>query len=312
MKKVSKIFGLMILGMLLSIISFGQAVHYTGSYVKPSWINVTNDNVYVLQQTVDSIWNGTISFSLVTLTGDTITIGTYQKLYEVNPNKATFNNSLGVTDTLTAEVGIVTGSLASATLNTGQGANELYDMDQNVLTTSDVGFGTVSVTTSITLANDQVITESNSNNVLFSNSITATDTVIGPVVAATARFNIGTVPQVLYEENINMATFDNSLKATDTLFAAVVSSTGNISGTGITGTALPTFSIAAGTLTVSLPDDTVGVAISGLTASAIVLCSYAETVGAPDTVAQVYAVTTGWLTLMGENGKTINYWIPKK
>ncbi len=46
----------------------------------------------------------------------------------------------------------VTGTLAGATLNTGQGANELYDMDQNVLTTSTVTFigtdgGTMTATT---------------------------------------------------------------------------------------------------------------------------------------------------------------------
>jgi len=34
-----------------------------------------------------------------------------------------------------------------ATLDTGQGANELYEMDQNVLTTSDVTFGTITGST---------------------------------------------------------------------------------------------------------------------------------------------------------------------
>jgi hypothetical protein len=40
----------------------------------------------------------------------------------------------------------VTGTLTAATLNTGQGANELYDMNQNVLTTSDVVFNNIEVT----------------------------------------------------------------------------------------------------------------------------------------------------------------------
>ena len=35
-------------------------------------------------------------------------------------------------------------SVSAATVDTGQGANELYDMDQNVLTTSDVSFNSVS------------------------------------------------------------------------------------------------------------------------------------------------------------------------
>jgi hypothetical protein len=39
------------------------------------------------------------------------------------------------------------GAFASTTLDTGQGANELYDMDQNVLTTSTPTFSTLTVTT---------------------------------------------------------------------------------------------------------------------------------------------------------------------
>lgn len=38
-----------------------------------------------------------------------------------------------------------TDAVTFATVNTGQGANELYDMDQNVLTTSDVQFDSVNV-----------------------------------------------------------------------------------------------------------------------------------------------------------------------
>lgn len=41
-----------------------------------------------------------------------------------------------------------TGDAATlATLNTGQGANELYDMDQNVLTTSPVEFANITIST---------------------------------------------------------------------------------------------------------------------------------------------------------------------
>ncbi len=39
------------------------------------------------------------------------------------------------------------------TLDTGQGANELYDMDQNVLTTSDVTFNSLTLTTDLSVAN---------------------------------------------------------------------------------------------------------------------------------------------------------------
>ena len=42
-------------------------------------------------------------------------------------------------------------NLAVTTLNTGQGANELYDMDQNVLTSSDVTVGSLEVDGNVTL-----------------------------------------------------------------------------------------------------------------------------------------------------------------
>ena len=40
-------------------------------------------------------------------------------------------------------------AIVTATVNTGQGDNELYDMDQNVLTTSDVTFGNLTASTSL-------------------------------------------------------------------------------------------------------------------------------------------------------------------
>ena len=43
-----------------------------------------------------------------------------------------------------------TDAVTFATLNTGQGANDLYDMDQNVLTSSDVEFVSVNITGNIT------------------------------------------------------------------------------------------------------------------------------------------------------------------
>lgn len=43
--------------------------------------------------------------------------------------------------------------LSSLTLDTGQGANELYDMDQNVLTTSDPTFNSLTLTTDLSVAN---------------------------------------------------------------------------------------------------------------------------------------------------------------
>ena len=46
-----------------------------------------------------------------------------------------------------------TNAASFTSLNTGQGANELYDMNQNVQTTDDVTFNNVSITDNITIAN---------------------------------------------------------------------------------------------------------------------------------------------------------------
>jgi len=70
----------------------------------------------------------------------------------------------------------ITGALTAPTLNTGQGANELYDMDQNVLTTSNVTFGTVTATTSVAVGS-QVITQANTNKASFNNSVAIADTM---------------------------------------------------------------------------------------------------------------------------------------
>lgn len=49
-------------------------------------------------------------------------------------------SGLSATYGVSAATGVFSGALTAATLNTGHGANELYDMDQNVLTTSSPTF----------------------------------------------------------------------------------------------------------------------------------------------------------------------------
>jgi hypothetical protein len=70
------------------------------------------------------------------ITGETGTCGTF--VLSASP---TF------TGTVIAAAITGSGAFASTTLDTGQGANELYDMDQNVLTTSTPTFSTLTVTT---------------------------------------------------------------------------------------------------------------------------------------------------------------------
>ena len=87
--------------------------------------------------------------------------------------------------------------IESDTLNTGQGANELYDMDQNVLTTSDVTFATISATSlNVTSITSSIVTSSilktEGSNIFgdasndthtFNGNITVTGTVDGRDIA---------------------------------------------------------------------------------------------------------------------------------
>jgi len=68
-----------------------------------------------------------------TSSGITINLAGFVGIGTTNPSVA-----LDISGALT-----VSGAIVSATLDTGQGANELYDMDQNVLTSSAVTFATI-------------------------------------------------------------------------------------------------------------------------------------------------------------------------
>ena len=67
--------------------------------------------------------------------------------YFTNPNSGSKDNILviGGTQNVSGTLN-VTGTLASSTLNTGQGANELYAMDQDVKTTDAVTFDDIAIT----------------------------------------------------------------------------------------------------------------------------------------------------------------------
>lgn len=60
------------------------------------------------------------------------------------------------------------GAATATTLNTGQGANELYDMDQNVLTTSDVTFDSIDVATAT--ADTLLVTRASAEHVRLDNT----------------------------------------------------------------------------------------------------------------------------------------------
>jgi hypothetical protein len=76
-------------------------------------------------------------------------------LTTITATGATVENLTATNATVTAlTVGTVTGSGAATctTINTGQGANEVYDMNQNVQTTDDVTFKGAAITYGISVA----------------------------------------------------------------------------------------------------------------------------------------------------------------
>lgn len=78
----------------------------------------------------------------------------------LNANGGTIDNTIiggSGTAAISGTTGSFSGALTGTTLNTGQGANELYDMNQNVLTTSDVTFNNGTF-------NDKVLIDTLSSN----------------------------------------------------------------------------------------------------------------------------------------------------
>lgn len=62
----------------------------------------------------------------------------------------------------------VNGAIAGTTLNTGQGANELYDMDQNVKTTNSPTFFALTITNGLSIgAGDRLYLDGGSNSYIF-------------------------------------------------------------------------------------------------------------------------------------------------
>ena len=106
----------------------------------------------------------------------------------------------------------------------------------------------------------------------------------------------------------NEETISNSTDGTIALGGnASVSGTTLLSG-ALTASVLPTFTIAAGQVTLSTADSA-GLAVAGLTTSAIVVVSYTTSV----VDSGCYAVPHGgWLSIKGKHAKLVNYFIPKK
>ena len=113
---------------------------------------------------------GTVVFSTVTMSSATIT--------SLNITGLLRGTTAIFTGNITATSGTYSGALSATTLDTGQGANDLYDMNQNVQTSDTVQFAAISVNTgtipsgSIVAINGKTYLINNASNgqLLFSTS----------------------------------------------------------------------------------------------------------------------------------------------
>ena len=112
-------------------------------------------------------------------TGDVPNQNQYADFIDSKVNMSESNTGdINLIGNITASGISASGAIVAATLDTGQGANELYDMNQNVLTTSAVTFTTVDTgqgANELYDMNQNVLTTS---NVLFAD-ITASGHVSG-------------------------------------------------------------------------------------------------------------------------------------
>ena len=110
----------------------------------------------------DSAWG---NFDLKRSNGEDNTIDTLVLSFN-NSGNATFSGSLAASNLSGTNTGDQTlptrdslgidtdDAVTFASVNTGQGANTLYDMNQNVLTTSDVSFANLTVTGDLSITGD--------------------------------------------------------------------------------------------------------------------------------------------------------------
>ena len=170
-------------------------------------------------QTKENLPTGTVSASMG-VSGSSTSTGSFGKVIvsEMGNSDLTNVSSSIASRTTTIEgsgtiqgVG-TTNAVTFATVDTGQGANELYDMDQNVLTTSNVTFADVTATGTVTA--QEFHSEFVSSSILF----TSGSTIFGNTGDDVAKFSGSLI--------IN--------SGSDGIDMLVISSSGVISGSAIT------------------------------------------------------------------------------
>jgi len=155
-----------------------------------STANASDASIYITDAGTNTGWDYGLDMG-------SATIGTAEIRGQ---NGETIDNTTNGEWDFGAGVLATTGAIQGITLDTGQGANELYDMDQNVLTTSDVTFA-------------DVIVDS-----LYSGTIVSTGTIIAGQVTSTDDIRITddlSVGGIIS----NTALQTKTLAAADTTFA---------------------------------------------------------------------------------------------
>jgi hypothetical protein len=185
-----------------------------------SFVLNSQSSSFVLNSQTGSLSNltitgsGTTNVSIttagnITASGGVNALGTSSLGMLIVSQNVTASN-ISASGTLTAGTTTV-GALTATTINTGQGNNELYDMDQNVLTTSTVKFSVIHGTSNTGTA---LI---NSGSTLLGNAISDTHTITGNVTASGNISSSGTITATTL--------------AVDTFTPSTIN-TGNITGSG--------------------------------------------------------------------------------
>lgn len=158
MKKSLSILGLLLcfifIGIISSISFFSPAtaagVPILGQYLSNGQILVGSTGAAPVATTL----TGTAGQITVTNGAGSITLSGPQSL--ATTSSPTFKD-LTITYGVAAATAVYTSTLEAATLNTGQGAYELYKMDQNVDTTASPSFAAATVTTLNVSGSGQVL-----------------------------------------------------------------------------------------------------------------------------------------------------------
>lgn len=205
-----------------------------------------------------------------------------------------------INGSLSVDTASVSGQLSASTINTGFGDNEVYPMDQALLTTSEVTFGGLSLGT-LTLTGT-------SNQLTLGNTIVSTQTggsgaftVSIPTLSANGNFVIDNATQTLTNKTIS----GSSNTLTDIPTSALSSSSITVNaGTGLSGGGSVSL---GGSITISATGSTGAVSsITGTSNQVVASASTGDiTLSLPQDIATTSSPTFASLLLTGSTSGTL-------